>query len=74
MLDNIVTTSYRHIRHLYILRRVRLRVRDFLSTKVVLASEPASFWRENVIAIVILTTGFSKNVVLYWWKQVMKIM
>ena len=38
-------------RDLKILRRVR---RDFLNTWVVLARESASFWRENVVTVVIL--------------------
>ena len=50
-LDNIVTT-YRQIRDVKTVRRGRLR-----------GQQPASFWRENVIAIVILNTGFSENVV-----------
>ena len=38
---------------------------DFLNTtKVGLAREPASFWLENMIAVVILTTSFSENVVV----------
>ena len=46
-----------YIRELWILRRVRVRVRvrDFLNTKpVVRARGAASFWRENLVAIVIL--------------------
>ena len=42
-----------YIRELWVLRRVR--VRDFLNTKpVIRARGAASFWRENLVAIVIL--------------------
>ena len=39
---------------------------DFRSVyySVLLTREPASFWRENVIAVVISTTSFSENVVV----------
>ena len=32
------------------------------------AREPASFWRENVIAVVILLQVYAR--MSYWWKQV----
>ena len=39
---------------------------DFRSVyySVLLTCEPASFWRQNVIAVVISTTSFSENVVV----------
>ena len=50
-----------------LLLRDRFRAQDEEDYKnenwVVRAREPASFWRENVIAIVILPQGFSKNAV-----------
>ena len=49
------------IRDLEIQRRRRLRVRDF--------TEPASFWRENVVVVILLRVLARMS---QWQKQVMK--
>ena len=41
-------------------KRGRLRVRDFLNNTEVLAREPASFWRENALAVVIFLRVLTK--------------
>ena len=48
---------------MYILRRVRLRDTRFPQYQVVRGREPASFWRENLVAVVILLR-VSENVVM----------
>ena len=49
-----------NIRDLQIPKRGRLRVRDFLNNTEVLAREPASFWGENVLAVVIFLRVLTK--------------
>ena len=46
-----------------------MREPDFLKYLLVRAREPASFWRENAIAVVTLLRGLAR---MRWWRQVIK--